>query len=239
MLLVVLPQRQLATFPKTLSLHTCKVIGVQLSQPLIINAGLSMLNEFGLGDVTMRRIAKHLNVAPGALYWHFTNKQALVAGMAEYILYPLLHPLALRQPEDWQSGAESFAKDFREVLLQYRDGAELVSAGFSNPELRQQVEIGTQEAMGKNVELSQAQCWLLASTLIDYTIGAVLNQQTLENAAANAQSGAPQMNGHGNPEAHRIDTSVAPEILDSKPMSHDDAFAAGIKLIIQGLAAEQ
>ena len=63
---------------------------MQLSRDSITDTALGILAEFGLADVSMRRIASSLGVAPGALYWHVESKQELVAWMAEAILAPLL-----------------------------------------------------------------------------------------------------------------------------------------------------
>lgn len=40
---------------------------MQLSRETITAAALSILGEYGLGDVSMRRVATALGVAPGAL----------------------------------------------------------------------------------------------------------------------------------------------------------------------------
>ena len=34
--------------------------------------------RYGIADLTMRRLARELDVTPGALYWHFANKQQLL-----------------------------------------------------------------------------------------------------------------------------------------------------------------
>ncbi|APT92263.1 hypothetical protein CPHO_04450 [Corynebacterium phocae] len=95
---------------------------MHLNRELIISTALDILDEYGLGDTTMRRIAGNLGVAPGALYWHISNKQALIAALADKIIYPVSgdtpHELAL---------------SLRECLLAHRDGAEVVTAGLSQP----------------------------------------------------------------------------------------------------------
>ena len=39
--------------------------------------------ELESGTITMRRLAGALKVQPGALYWHFPNKQALLGAVAD------------------------------------------------------------------------------------------------------------------------------------------------------------
>ena len=63
---------------------------MQLSRPVIARAALDILKSYGLADVSMRRVAGSLGVAPGALYWHIDSKQALIAAMADEIIAPVL-----------------------------------------------------------------------------------------------------------------------------------------------------
>lgn len=75
----------------------------------------------------MRRIATHLEVRPGALYWHFANKQTMLAGLSDLILQdrPTLVPAA---DDDPAAAVRPWAEGLREVLLAHRDGAELVAS---------------------------------------------------------------------------------------------------------------
>ena len=63
---------------------------MQLSRERITQAALELLSGYGLADVSMRRVASSLGVAPGALYWHIANKQELLASLAEHIVRPLM-----------------------------------------------------------------------------------------------------------------------------------------------------
>ncbi|OFS19320.1 TetR family transcriptional regulator [Corynebacterium sp. HMSC04H06] len=95
---------------------------MQLSRETIIKAALDLLDTYGLADTTMRRVAGSLGVAPGALYWHITNKQGLISALADAILAPL-------------SGTSpvELSLSLRSALLAHRDGAEVVSAALSQP----------------------------------------------------------------------------------------------------------
>ena len=62
---------------------------MQLSRERITEAALGLLAEYGLADVSMRRVASTLGVAPGALYWHIANKQELIACLGEAIVQML------------------------------------------------------------------------------------------------------------------------------------------------------
>ena len=96
---------------------------MHINRESIIDAAISLLDTYGLGDVTMRRVASSLGVAPGALYWHIANKQALIAALAEYIISPVSG-----------ESLEELSLSLRDALLAHRDGAEVVIAGLSLPQ---------------------------------------------------------------------------------------------------------
>ena len=48
----------------------------------VVERAVTVLDEYGLADLTMRRLAAELDVRPSALYHHFANKQTLLAAVA-------------------------------------------------------------------------------------------------------------------------------------------------------------
>ncbi|MCT1477386.1 TetR family transcriptional regulator [Microbacterium sp. p3-SID336] len=83
---------------------------------------LALLDEVGLADLSMRRIAGRLDVQPSALYWHFASKQELLADLADRITaaVPNSSPSVL-----------STARGVRDALFAHRDGAELVLSTYA------------------------------------------------------------------------------------------------------------
>lgn len=87
---------------------------MQLTRESIVTAAVAILDTYGLADMTMRRVATSLGVAPGALYWHIANKQQLIAAIAEEILAPVLAADAPRT-------APELAGLLRESMLSLRE----------------------------------------------------------------------------------------------------------------------
>lgn len=83
----------------------------------VADVALALLDEVGLADLSMRRIAARLDVQPSALYWHFSSKQELLAALSDRITAPL------RAVAD---DVLPLARRVRDALFTYRDGAELV-----------------------------------------------------------------------------------------------------------------
>lgn len=96
-----------------------------LNRHVIVTAGLDILDAYGLGDLSMRRVAERLDVQPGALYYHVPNKQSMLAAIADRILGEMPTPAPELGPPQWLG---EWASQLRHAVLQYRDGAELVAS---------------------------------------------------------------------------------------------------------------
>lgn len=96
---------------------------MSLSRDDVLSAAMHILDTYGLGDLTMRRLASQLGVQAGALYWHFANKQTLLAALADEILAGL--PVLNRG--EWGAAVQTWAARLHTLLRRHRSGAELVS----------------------------------------------------------------------------------------------------------------
>src|SRR6185437_14854218 len=112
--------------------------GRRHSRDDVVEAALRILDDLGLPDLTMRRLAAALDVQPSALYWHFPNKQTLLAELADRIVAARRVPAAADPAADWRDAVRGEAAALRDALLAYRDGAEVVSStlalGLGSPE---------------------------------------------------------------------------------------------------------
>ncbi len=52
----------------------------------VVERAIAVLDAYGLGDLSMRRLGAELGVQPSALYHHFKDKQTLLAAVADEIL---------------------------------------------------------------------------------------------------------------------------------------------------------
>jgi transcriptional regulator, TetR family len=216
---------------------------VQLTQHSITVAGVHILDEYGLADMTMRRLAKRLHVAPGALYWHFPNKQALISAISQFILSEVVGPPtpldkdaeptkadadeATSTCEDAVPPAELCAT-IRTLMLAHRDGAELVNAALSDNGLRETLEGHITQALvrsfSKDAEAtsnpSQPLLETGATTLLHFVMGATMNEQS-----------ALQLMRDTNPGGADVD-----EKLTTASNAFQITFENGIEIILNGLA---
>jgi hypothetical protein len=141
---------------------------VQLSKDLIIAASLEILGNYGLADMTMRRVATQLSVAPGALYWHFKNKDALIDATVRTVLADFLAP----DPQSRYDDLSAACTHMRQLMLSLRDGAELVSAALTNPEFR------TAILDVLNSTLPESAPSAGSATALHFVVGATVFEQT-------------------------------------------------------------
>src|SRR5690606_41909477 len=90
----------------------------------VVDAALRILDEWGLSELTMRRLGAALEVQPSALYHHFANKQSLLAAVADRIQEAARPAPPPATP--WYEATLAEAVNVRDSLLAYRDGAEVV-----------------------------------------------------------------------------------------------------------------
>lgn len=96
-----------------------------LTRETIVAAALEILDDYGLADLTMRRLGAALDVKAGALYWHFGNKQSLLAAVADEVLAAFVEPGHGGGVGEW---LDAWSAELRRVLLLRRDAAELVAS---------------------------------------------------------------------------------------------------------------
>ncbi|NDK89819.1 TetR/AcrR family transcriptional regulator [Gordonia desulfuricans] len=95
----------------------------------ILAAARGVLTRHSLADLTMRRLAAEVRVRPNALYWHFPNKQTLLAALADDILASVPGP----DPAlPWDRQLADLATGIRAALLAVPDSAEVVSSSWAS-----------------------------------------------------------------------------------------------------------
>ncbi|BDU05838.1 TetR/AcrR family transcriptional regulator C-terminal domain-containing protein [Nocardia cyriacigeorgica] len=163
---------------------------MQLHRSDVVDGAIAILDQYGLADLTMRRLAGSLRVQPGALYWHFPNKQALLGAVADRILAPMADPL---DATDWPGQLSELAHRLRNCLLAYRDGAELVSATYAS---RLTTSKGRERFAGAAIRagMPRAEAELAAFTLLYYVLGHTVDEQSrmqMDSAGALTEAASP------------------------------------------------
>lgn len=163
---------------------------MQLHRGDVVEGAITILDRYGLADLTMRRLAGALEVQPGALYWHFPNKQALLGAVADRILAPMAEPVIT---EEWTERLTELAHRLRNRLLTYRDGAELVSATYAS---RLTTNKGRERLASAIIRagMPRDEAELASYTLLYYVLGYTVDEQSriqMDSAGALADTHDP------------------------------------------------
>jgi AcrR family transcriptional regulator len=185
---------------------------VQLHKHDVVDAATAILDSYGIADLTMRRLARELNVSPGALYWHFANKQQLLGAIADRILQPAREVTA--EP-DWRDRIVAVCSALRDALLSHTDGAELVSASFAAGQSEAAGDILTAlSGAAEDAGAPAAEAELAARTVIYYVLGFTVDEQSkLQWDSAGV-----------------LDSEQSVAAID-----HDRRFGFGLRLLVDGL----
>ncbi len=171
---------------------------------------LQLLDEHGLPDLTMRHLATALGVQPSALYWHFPNKQALLAAVSERILAPVHEVVVadLSMPE----AVLVVGGRMHESLLAYRDASELVSSSLA---------LGLVDSPVRPKLLIAARTQGVPDALSDVAAEAVMHFVV----------------GYTFHEQQRLVADALGLLEPDEKISHEEDFVKALTMIAEGLAA--
>ncbi|MEZ0366410.1 TetR/AcrR family transcriptional regulator [Mycobacterium sp. pUA109] len=185
---------------------------MQLHKRDVVAAATALLDSYGIADLTMRRLARELNITPGALYWHFANKQQLLGAVADRVLGP-----ACADPGagSWRWRIETLCARLRDALLSHTDGAELVSASVAAGQSQAAATILARlAAAATDAGVPAEHSELAARTVVYYVLGFTADEQA----------------------RLQWDAAGAAEIAPATEPGRD--FAFGLQLLIDGLAVQ-
>ncbi|MEV8429302.1 TetR/AcrR family transcriptional regulator [Streptomyces sp. HUAS 31] len=150
-----------------------------LDRRRVADTALALLNEVGLDGLTLRAIAKELDVKAPALYWHFKDKQALLDEMATEMYRRMVAGTPLDPGDTWQERLLKSNRGLRAALLGYRDGAKVFSGSrFTGMVHAEQMEDTLRVFTAAGFPLPQAV--RATSTTYVYTLGFVTEEQGVE-----------------------------------------------------------
>jgi AcrR family transcriptional regulator len=196
-----------------------------IDRGLVVRTALRVLNEVGLDQLSLRRIATEIGVQAPALYWHFTNKRELLDEMAATILADQGRSARLAARDiGWQAWLTEYGRNIREMLLRYRDGARVFSGTYlTDPSMFRPMEQALAKYTSAGFSPHDAKTGLM--TIYHYTIGFVIEEQT----------------AHPEPRTERVAVAVGGPAAPAEPLSddvlfdYDQRFEAGLRIIVRGL----
>jgi TetR/AcrR family transcriptional regulator, tetracycline repressor protein len=178
-----------------------------LTRDRVEDTALDILTRFGLADLSMRRLARELDVQVGALYWHVKNKQELLVGVAARLLRGLGAGTADSNGAAAPEAVAHLATGIRSALVSVPDSAEVVQVAQSlQPDALEPLN-----RLRSVLERAGVENPVWAQHLVmNHVLGSIAATQEAARLAA-------------------VDPAAAAVPLD------DDAFDWGLRVILDGL----
>jgi TetR/AcrR family transcriptional regulator, tetracycline repressor protein len=205
-----------------------------LSRERILKAALRLVDEEGMGALSMRRLGAELGVNPMSIYHHLPDKAAVIAGLVE-LVFSGMH---LRYPDgsSWQEQVCAWAGAYRDLVRAHPNLVlEIVSNAAAVTEAVLLVNEPLYEALDQS-GLPPAQVVRAADSVVDFIHGFAIAEgvqplgysfdrhELLERLGAGAAAGLPATS--------RVFSALTSE---EARYDFDRGFDAGLGILLKGI----
>ena len=202
----------------------------RLDKKQVVETALRLLNEAGLDGLTLRAIAKELNVQAPALYWHFKNKQELLDEMATEMYRRMVEDPGAAAGADWRERLLAANRGLRAALLGYRDGAKVFSGSRFTGTLHA-VEMERTLTLFTQAGFTLSQAVRATSTAYAYTIGFVTEEQGVQPLPGERREGYDMEERARRMADFPLSAAAGAEIFED----YERHFEEGLGLIVAGI----
>ncbi|WP_327704549.1 TetR/AcrR family transcriptional regulator C-terminal domain-containing protein [Streptomyces decoyicus] len=217
----------------------------RIDRKQVVDTALRLLNDVGLDGLTLRRIAKELNVQAPALYWHFKNKRELLDEMATEMFRRMTGRLvaggaggagAGPDGRTWQEALLDGCRAMRCELLGYRDGGKV----FSGTRMTDESYAGPLDGLLRTFTEAgftlrdAARAWW---TAYNYTVGLVIEEQSVHPEPGQPEARDPAYDLADRERRLIEDYPLAARAGEEMFGDIEQNFEAGLGVIVAGIAA--
>ncbi len=195
-----------------------------LTQLRIAEAALALLDRDGLETLSMRHLGAELGVEGMAIYRHFPNKAAVLAGVVEILLAELVIPPPSGVP--WQMVFREVARAYRALLLRHPHAIPLLAAlPLSDPATARAA--GAVMAQLRAAGFDAPSALKTLATITSYVVGVA--QWEVGTAPFRAERDGTFVLP---PDADPYLVELAPQLAEA---DCDETFEFGLDVIVRGL----
>ena len=192
-----------------------------VSKELIVAAAIKILNRDGVERLSMRTLAKELEIKAASLYWHIKDKRELYGEIAEFLCGGFKIPDNSNDPEAYLTES---SQAYRAILLSTRDSVAVLEE--SPPTTPRRVEIikAQAEALLK-MGIKPQNLMTAANLLNNYVLSFVADELRMKNTTAE--------------EMAKLEKFLSPAEFPalSSAKDYDEQFLYGLRVVFAGLAA--
>jgi len=204
----------------------------QLTRERIITAALEVLNESGFDGLTMRRLAERLDIKAASLYNHVSDKDELLALLADAISAEIPLPA---QGRSWRQQTETLARQFRRVLMAHRDAARVLAATPPAGPHRLQLIEASLRVLGEAgfpAALTADACYLLNSYIVGFVLDETLGHSGEPLSAKRRREEGRRWFKALPKQDYPTLIALADELIDAPP---ERRFELGLRALLDGL----
>jgi len=140
-----------------------------LTRPQVLEAAVRLADEQGLSAVTMRALGEQLQVHASTLYHHVTNRDELLADMAEQLLASLGLP---DRYTSWQDWVREIGEAFRRLAFDHPGAYPVITHGsLLGPTATQQSEAALDAFLRDRFDLRTAGYAVSIVSLAAHSLG--------------------------------------------------------------------
>ncbi len=211
-----------------------------LTRDLVISAAIRIADAEGAEAVSMRRVARELEVSPMALYWHVADKDELHALMVDAVEGEIEIP---PPTGDWRADLTATARRYRQVLLAHGWMTRFIGMRRSlGPNELPHIENSLAALDGVGISVRHAFSILMA--IETYYLGFALREQQELTAQAATQHVTPAQR-----KAFLVSESERLRHTDRYPhlaalfeggdfVARDERFEFGLARLLDGIEAD-
>ncbi|MDQ3735846.1 MAG: TetR/AcrR family transcriptional regulator [Actinomycetota bacterium] len=207
-----------------------------LSRGRILDAALRLVDEEGMGALSMRRLGAELGVNPMSIYHHLPGKGAVISGLVELVFSGMRVRYSDGSP--WQDQVRAWAETYRDLVRSHPNLVlEIVSSAAAVTEAVLLVNEPLYAALDE-AGLPPAEVVVVADSVVDFIHGFAIAEgaqppghpfdrrellERLETGAANIL-----------PTMRRVFRALT---ADEARYDFDRGFDAGLSILLMGIEA--
>ena len=209
---------------------------VALSRGRILDAALRLVDEEGMGALSMRRLGAELGVNPMSIYHHLPGKGAVISGLVELVFSGMRVRYSDGSP--WQDQVRAWAETYRDLVRSHPNLVlEIVSSAAAVTEAVLLVNEPLYAALDE-AGLPPAEVVVVADSVVDFVHGFAIaegaqppghpfdRRELLEHLETGAANVLPTM--------RRVFRALT---ADEARYDFDRGFDAGLSILLMGIEA--
>lgn len=209
---------------------------IPLDRARIVQTALHVLNELGLKELSMRKIADELQVKTASLYYHVKDKEQLLHLLADKISEEMMWP---DSSAPWNEQILQWGGQFRKILHAYRDAVEIFNSTLASGYSRL-TQIEKLYQIFVSAGFPDHQIPWMASILKNYVLGFVAEEARLVRLAGQGDEAVEKLGEQYSQFYRNLPEKQFPNMIRLAPYTTSsdwrNEFQFGLGVLIDGFS---